>query len=862
MLNIFKKFFTKKQESQETDFTASVFELWSTDFSKDDNKRFLEESGDGYKTFFDKGYNLELYRKELFAWSTNPQYQYKNLCIETALDFSKINILVPETQSEIAFQNGTNSSNIKSAGFCAFGIMFRCVNDSNFYMLLISDKGQFRFDVVFNGTQIPLLGWTKIPENKNKKQSKDLVPLQIIANGTNFSIIINNQYVTTIQDDTIQSEGYISFAGQNWTEHEKVCCTLPYFVIESRQVQTDASSQQWNSENFIDENHHIEISKSLSAVGRNIPALIELKKIPKEKINEEIILLKARINMALQLYPEAISELKTQLEKNPESLSLIEELASCFYLSSQYNEFDTFFETVLEQTNASALLCSLKAHICTLQRNFDSALDWYEKAFSLQNEEGTHLLNIASTLKLKNQNKEAIEKLLQACQLFLDKKNYQLFVDTTFELEKEKLSAKQKMELHSLRGKFYWYQNQFDKAKEELEFYISSKSTKKTDHQAIFMLSTIYKDDNDLENALELCEKAINLSEKESLYFRTKAEILLELEKIEEAKSLFEKATELNEDDGWAWYYLAKINLNSGDIKTAKSNICSASTILSEELAVLNLYTIILKSENRLEEALNLIESNAKHSGRGIDYRRDAYHLIANFLKDDNQFEKAESFYEKSLELSPRDELLITDYADLCVKNEKISQAENLLARLFMTEPSPKASRIMACIATKKGDYYRAELALRQGIENSTQANEDYILLKIDLANLYLLTNKTFLSQEIAKELEPFYENPLVKEFLENLNEKTMRKLSCCKCSENWFVPKNLTEGAKLTLKAMPPDNLPAGICPECGKVFCIGCAKEKLQDDGRFVCLDCGVNLKLQDSGIVYLLNQWSSKK
>jgi hypothetical protein len=89
-----------------------------------------------------------------------------------------------------------------------------------------------------------------------------------------------------------------------------------------------------------------------------------------------------------------------------------------------------------------------------------------------------------------------------------------------------------------------------------------------------------------------------------------------------------------------------------------------------------------------------------------------------------------------------------------------------------------------------------------------------------------------------------------------------MRKISCHKCNQNWFVPKNLTEGAKLTLKAMPPDNLPAGICPECNKIFCIGCAKEKLQDDGRFACLECGTNLKLQDSGIVYLLNQWSSKK
>ena len=858
MFNKIKKLFSKKTETFEQDFTASVFELWITDFSKENNRRFIEETGDGYKTFFDNGFNLELYRKELFAWTTNPQYQYRNFCIETALDFTKINSLIPETESE------QNLSGIESAGFCAFGIMLRCVNDSNYYMLLISDKGQFRFDVVFNGTQIPLLGWTKIPENKSKskKDDKNQIPLQVIANGTSFTIIINNQYAATIQDDTIQSEGYIAFAGQNWTEHEKICCTLPYFVIESRQVQTDASFQQWNAQEFIDVNHHVEIAKSLSAVGRNIPALIELKKIPQENIDEKIALLKARINMAIQLYPEAIEILQTQRIKNPEDLSLIQELASCFYLSSRYNEFDSFFETVLEQAENSALLYSLKAHVCTLQRNFDVALNWYEKAFSLQSDEGTHLLNIASTLKIKNQSKDAIEKLLQACQLFLDKKDWQNFLQTSTDLEKEKLSASQKRQLASLKGKFYWFQNQIEQAKEQLEIYAKGKSTEIKDHQAIFMLSTIYREENDLESALECCQKAIKLDESESLYVRTKAEILLDLGEIEQAKDFFEKTTELNQNDGWAWYYLAKINYNQGDMKSAKSDICSASAILSEELAVLNLYALILKTENRLEHALNLIESTAKHSGQGIEYRKDAYHLIANFLKDDNQFEKSQSFYEKALELSPRDELLLTDYADLCVKTEKISQAENLLARLFTNEPSPKASRIMACIATKKGDYYRAELALRQGIENCYPNDSNIILLKIDLANLYLLTNKTFLSQQIAKELEQFSENPLVQDFFENLNEKTMRKISCHKCNQNWFVPKNLTEGAKLTLKAMPPDNLPAGICPECNKIFCIGCAKEKLQDDGRFACLECGTNLKLQDSGIVYLLNQWSSKK
>lgn len=854
MFNKLKKLFSKKTEIIEQDFTASVFELWISDFTKEKNRRFIEETGDGYKSYFENGFNLELFRKELFAWTTNPQYQYRNLCIETELDFSKIDKLIPETESQ-------QQPSIENAGYCAFGIMFRCVNDSNYYMILVSDKRQFRFDVIFNGTQIPLLGWTKIPENKNKKHSKNLIPLQVIANGTNFSIIINNEFVTTIQDDTIQSEGYIAFAGQNWTEHEKVCCTLPFFVIESRQVQTDASFQQWNSKSNSDINHHIEIAKSLSAVGRNIPALIELKKIPEEKIDSEIALLIARINMAMQLYPEAIEILQAHRENNPESLSLIQELASCFYLSSRYNEFDSFFETVLEQSQSSALLCSLKGHVCSLQRNFDQAIIWYQKAFELQNDEGTHLLNIASTYKLQNKNKEVSENLLSACQLFLDKKDWQNFLQTTFEIEKEKLSASQKRQLCSLKGKFYWYQNQIEEAKEQLEIYVKGKKSELTDHQAIFMLSVIYRDENNLESALELCDKAINIEPQESLYVRTKAEILLDLEKIEEAKNLFEHATELNENDGWSWYYLAKINYNDKNFEEAKSCIYSAAAILPEELAVLNLYAMILKTENRLEHALNLIESTAKHSGKGSEYRKDAYHLIANFLKDDNQFEKSQNFYDKALELSPRDELLLTDYADLCVKTEKLNEAENLLGRLFTQEPSPKASRIMACIATRKGDYYRAELALRQGIENCYQKNSDYILLKIDLANLYLLTNKTFLSQEIANELEDFSDNPLVQEFLENLNEKTKRKISCNKCNQNWFVPKNLSAGAKLTLKAMPPDNLPAGICPECGKIFCIGCAKEKLKDDGRFVCLSCGTNLKLQDSGIIYLLSQWNSK-
>ena len=65
----------------------------------------------------------------------------------------------------------------------------------------------------------------------------------------------------------------------------------------------------------------------------------------------------------------------------------------------------------------------------------------------------------------------------------------------------------------------------------------------------------------------------------------------------------------------------------------------------------------------------------------------------------------------------------------------------------------------------------------------------------------------------------------------------------------------------KLNLTAQPPDNLPAGICINCGKIYCIGCGKENLDTTGRFRCLECGEYLKIQHNGVAYILNDWKTQ-
>ncbi|MBP7480761.1 MAG: hypothetical protein KA785_09975, partial [Spirochaetaceae bacterium] len=78
----------------------------------------------------------------------------------------------------------------------------------------------------------------------------------------------------------------------------------------------------------------------------------------------------------------------------------------------------------------------------------------------------------------------------------------------------------------------------------------------------------------------------------------------------------------------------------------------------------------------------------------------------------------------------------------------------------------------------------------------------------------------------------------------------------------SWLVPLSLGSIDTMRLTAQPPSDLPAGNCPVCGRVYCIGCVEHTLSDDGRFSCPECRTSLKIQDKGIFYILNKWNKEE
>jgi transposase-like protein len=85
--------------------------------------------------------------------------------------------------------------------------------------------------------------------------------------------------------------------------------------------------------------------------------------------------------------------------------------------------------------------------------------------------------------------------------------------------------------------------------------------------------------------------------------------------------------------------------------------------------------------------------------------------------------------------------------------------------------------------------------------------------------------------------------------------------IECTSCKRDWKILRECKPAQSIRLHAMPPDELPAGSCLNCGKTYCIGCAKEHLDSSGRFVCPTCGRTLKLINEGLKQIVYDWAVK-
>ncbi len=854
MFTFLKRFFKVTQE-EILDPELIIEEYWQTDFHKPVSSRFSAEMGDAYSASLSReGLVLNFDKKNVYAWTVDPLYRYKDFVLEALLEF-------PENRKEgrpraLKETKGEEKANDQTrAGTMAAGILFRYLSESTFYSVLISDHGMIRMDAVVNNTPIPVLGWTDthmtVSQHQDNESEDTLTPyqvnhdvysLRIIARGTSFTVILNDMWVAECQDDFIQAAGKIAFAGQNWGVKTEAKTILNAVALDSRPIEVETVYSRWNQYMRIPAEAHINLAKTWYAMGKYVPAIIELKRAWKNREpGTEELLLSGQVYLAQRLLPEAETQVRKALSLNESYEDASAELGGILYLQNRFLELDDLLKNLSAETiNKSSFLSNLSGHLHHWKGAHLEAAQAYARAAALNPEQGLFVLHEGREWMASGKKDEAFTAWLEAARLFLANENYE---DLAEVIPLLRSIDEADIRVQATIGKYLYATEQHEEALK----YLSEAASKNSPDSAVWYLyGMILSARGSTEDAIAAFRKALELEGDYGLYHFRLAETLFFAG--EECDKELKKALDTGADNGWVYNLAALKSIGEGISEEADRFILEARRLLPDEMSVLINYAEIQRLQGRLDEALPLLDGDDA----------DALRAGANLLVEAGRHEEAEDWYLRAIHRRPFDAELLTDRAANCLELDLLNEADDLLGRALDIKPSARIYQLISYLAGKKGEYARSEVALVQGL-NEFPDNAD---LLYDLSAVYMSTNKMQKASDTVKRLLKIENSERTAALEGDIQENRTKTVECSICLRKWRVPKDIPAQGSLHLTAEPPDGLPAGTCPQCGDIYCIRCAKETLGEDGRFRCRKCKVPLKLIDQSIIYLLNRWQAEK
>jgi tetratricopeptide (TPR) repeat protein len=294
--------------------------------------------------------------------------------------------------------------------------------------------------------------------------------------------------------------------------------------------------------------------------------------------------------------------------------------------------------------------------------------------------------------------------------------------------------------------------------------------------------------------------------------------------------------------------------LACGDLDAAEEYLKKAACTLGEVPAIRVNRGVFCYLKGSLDEALKILNADKRDDPEGL-----MTNCAGNLLVRSGDLEKADEYYRKALNIAPGNVEYISNRASCLIKLGYYAQAEDILVP---ASPSPEILELISYAASQKGDYSRAEKASLAALE----MKPDNLPSLFSLGWVYCNTGRWHDLKKIVNRLKRLNlsddDADRRRELIKRLDEGLFRIINCADCSRAWKVKRAIEEIPSIKLYAMPPDDYPAGTCPDCGKTYCIACAKKHIDKNNRFICPKCRINLKLSDDGIKKIIYDWASAR
>ena len=798
-----------KEKKQKPDIDDIVSEKWDTAFRRGDEQRFETAEGKAYAAGrTSKGFCLSITKSDCFAWADDLWFRYYDFFIEAEIQFDESN------------------------GYSSAGFLLRKIADEHYYYFLVSNRGNFRFDLVRNEEPQVLIGWTQCPQPVDGS-----IFLRIIMRGDEFHFMVNEEWVGSFRDETIDG-GRIAFGGQNYGEKNSAAFLLKQFRINSVPMDVETALDRWSSAIPPAPEARIRLAETLSSQGMWGPAAVQLKKAlsQKEPLAEELFLL-GECYIKLELYPEAYASFDRVLEKTPGDTRARLEKANVLYLSNRFLELRDYMESIIAEYPDRSVCYNLLGHGEYGLGNWEKAAEAYRQAAQLDEEMPLYLIHYGRSLEKIGKNEEALTSYLKAADLLFRQEAYMdldglLPVIDTLDDGNDAVKA--------VHGKIAFHREEYAEAKNIFGTILKEGNA---DSTVYFLYGLCHIIEGNREVATEYLFRATELESAYYLYWFRLAEnlYLLDLEAGDEIG----KALELAPEDPWVLNLAGLIALHDGSPKRAEGYLSKAHGFLPDEEDISINYSQVLALNGNFDGARDVLDTFAPSAAIQNQH--------GNILVEEGLFEQAQAMYQKALSAEPDNVDYLCNCATVCLELDMVIRAEELFGRAMELAPAPHLYRKLGEVALRKGEYYRAEVILEDGV---AAFGDDAALWKDYLVILMTRNQSAKADKLIDGLIAEKSDKPEFVEVVSFLRNRYFRTHSCDSCSRVWYVPLNIGPRDGKNILGQPEDGLPAGQCAECGKVFCIACAR-KAVDEGKFQCLDCGGSLKLSQDWIEYLLTK-----
>jgi Flp pilus assembly protein TadD len=402
-------------------------------------------------------------------------------------------------------------------------------------------------------------------------------------------------------------------------------------------------------------------------------------------------------------------------------------------------------------------------------------------------------------------------------------------------------------ELEALEGKMFYHEGNIEDAASRFKTLIDEECQ---DSAVYFLYGLILIEKGQRRQANQYLERAISLEPEFGLYQFRLAEnrYLLDQDPADALKCALEYLPE----DPWVNNLYGLVLMKRDQHREAVRYFERARELAPAEADIYRNLAQAFLELSQPQRALEIITAGIAAAGeQGALLNQRGTILVA--LGD---LPRAVQEYERALRMEPQDRGIMENCAACCLELDMIFRVEELLGKLLEGRPSAAVYNLNGNLALLKREFHRAEVSYREALKLK-MGDPD---ISCNLVGLHVETNayheaKTLLEQVIKA--APDHVKAL--ELQKQIRKRFERSLSCDDCGRVWWVPQNLSPQPGFTLHGEPPGEAPAGACQSCGRIYCIQCAADHVQD-GRLKCKKCHGDLKLSNDALKYLIMEYVS--